>query len=184
MYWRPSPSTYDDRSMDPWELAYLPELVDADLLVPTRLNSLAGVPEDFGKHRWLRSHVAEWDRLEPITLHRELNWRTRARDQPWGRLYVGWSNGRHRVGIARDLGIDTLRIVVIGFAFWPPGDRPKDRRNVPRGESCFYHPDFDPRLARWNQVPDDERGSEATPCRPACSAFSSSGIGVFTVIPS
>lgn len=145
--------------MDAWELAYLPSLADAELVVPTRQISLAGVPADFGEHRWLTRHVDLWDSLEPITLHREFNWRTEDSSYRCDRLYAGWSNGRERAAIARRLGMRGLRVTVIGFAFWPPDWRPDDRLDVMEGAGCFVHPDFDHQHGRWSRWPEDERGT-------------------------
>lgn len=149
--------------MDAWELCYLPDYADAELTVPTRLISLAGVPEEYADSPWLRAHTCLWSNAEPITLHREFNWRTNDPAEPWDRLYAGWTNGRHRVSVARELGITELSVVVLGFAFWPRGARPPDRQHVPEGESCFRHPDFDAARGMWRRWPANDRGTP-TPC--------------------
>lgn len=151
----------DDSPVDVWELCYLPDFADTTLTVLTRQISLAGVPAEFADSPWLRANRSLWDRAEPITIHREFNWQTGDATKPWDRLYAGWTNGRHRVAIARKLAIEELQIVVLGFAFWPPGTRPPDRQLVPKGQSCFRHPDFDAGRAKWRRWPADDRGTPA-----------------------
>lgn len=115
---------------------------------------LTGVPPEFAGHEMAAPSWAEWVERDPMTLHREYNWRSN--DGLWHRRYVGVGNGRHRFVQARDREIEELPVDVIELAFWPFGQRPADRRHGGPGDRCFIHRDFDADAGQWLMLPRTE----------------------------
>lgn len=108
---------------------------------------LTHVPAEFAEHEMAAPSWAEWVERDPMTLHREYNWRSG--DGLWHRRYVGIGNGRHRFVQARDRGLGELPVDVIELAFWPAGERPDDRADAGPGDRCFIHRDFDAEVGQW-----------------------------------
>ncbi len=85
---------------------------------------------------WLLDNAETWEapgwgpaRGEPVTLVYECNWR--GASGAWQRMVHGFTAGRHRLLAARQLGRPTIRAKVLEQLFFPPGDRPADRIEVP-----------------------------------------------------
>ncbi len=94
---------------------------------------------------WLLPRIDEWDDPEwlqartPVTLVFECNWGESA--GTWRRTLHGVNDGRRRFLAARQSGRRTIWAKVLERLFFPPGERPLDRADVPTcGERRILDP--------------------------------------------